>query len=593
MTRDSFPRATNAIMVIRLRLATASTTKGLYVSLAGPTKVTAVYSLAQGSNVCKTHPGYRICIIEIHVDSGKYAGTVALYDEAPVRGKIPAGAKLLAEILDAPFTFAPGLNEKHFSIGGIPKALIVTAPSAPAGARVAVHFSVVAEDSSGATIIGPYKVPVTLADGDATGNTSISTSGGDHPSAGELLSSLDVATLHYTGLAFTTAVTITATATGATSGRANFIPTLQPIVFTSSDTLNPNYVGVDLYAPSGPGSTAQFRVTEAGWTNAPFNHTLTIAVNSNPSLATVAQASGVFTATVAGAAPGSGTVTIADPFNQQKIVTFVYTNFTYTGSAQSITVPAGVTKATIQAAGAQGGSGCNCGVGFAGVGGDGGSVTATVPVAPGLLNVLVGGQGGDSSSSTGGTGGFGHGAAGGTGSNSARLAGGGGGGGASAAGESGIFLVVGGGGGGGGVECTNSDSNAGGAGGYPAGADGGPVSPADCGSGSGPGFGGGGTQSSGGAAGATAYIGAGTSGGSGSLAAGGAGGNCCSHYVPGAAGGGGGGGGGYYGGGGGGSSVADLTGGGGGGSSYYVNGATSVTTTNGTQTGNGSILIIW
>jgi hypothetical protein len=76
------------------------------------------------------------------------------------------------------------------------------------------------------------------------------------------------------------------------------------------------------------------------------------------------------------------------------------TTFTYTGGEQTYTVPAGVTSVTITAVGAPGGSSQD-GV----AGGDGASVTATVPVTPGqTLYVEVGGSGANGPCAGGDTG---------------------------------------------------------------------------------------------------------------------------------------------------------------------------------------------
>src|SRR5918994_844699 len=93
----------------------------------------------------------------------------------------------------------------------------------------------------------------------------------------------------------------------------------------------------------------------------------------------------------------------------------VVCTFTYTGNAQSWTVPEGVTQATFDVSGAQGG-GTPGGDGVI-QGGKGGEATATIPVTPGdTLQVNVGGKGGDGDpNGPGGAGGFNGGAAGGVG----------------------------------------------------------------------------------------------------------------------------------------------------------------------------------
>ena len=244
--------------------------------------------------------------------------------------------------------------------------------------------------------------------------------------------------------------------------------------------------------------------------------------------------------------------------------------FDFTGAEQQFTVPAGVTAVTIQTFGAQGGTLAN-GVNASG---EGGSITATIPVTPGeTLFVYVGGQGGDASSGIPGTGGFN---GGGDGGDAATTGVGAAGGGASDVRQGGNTLndrvVVAGGGGGGNLDGPGWE------GGYP---DGLSIT----------GAGGGGTQTSGGAGGPGRY--GGNPGTDGTFGIGGTGG---SDFFVGC--GGGGGGGGYYGGGGGGS-TADLSnspegeGGGGGGSGFVIPTATNVSFTFGGRQGNGQVIISW
>jgi hypothetical protein len=265
--------------------------------------------------------------------------------------------------------------------------------------------------------------------------------------------------------------------------------------------------------------------------------------------------------------------------------------FNYTGAMQTYVVPPGVTSIDVAVRGAEGGDAVGTTVGWGGGpvnvdGGDGGEVTATLSVTPGeTLYLFVGGEG---SMSAGGFNG---------GGNTAVCSGteviSAGGGGASDIRQGGMTLadrviVAGGGGGAGGSGsagyCTASGS---GAGGGTSGAN------SSVTSGSGtclPGFGG--TQVSGGNGGNnTCWCSLGDVGGVGTLGIGGSsscvasGLSVCSCSGTGCVGGGGGGGG-YYGGG------AGLAfGGGGGGSSYAGPGATSVVHTQGSNTGDGQIVI--
>ena len=313
-----------------------------------------------------------------------------------------------------------------------------------------------------------------------------------------------------------------------------------------------------------------------------------------------------------------GSSTAADPPAGCTTTNFVTTCvFEYTGAAQSWTVPTGVTSATFDVYGAQGGSDR-----FAHLGGLGGHAKATIAVSPGsMVELLVGGGGVSgvldpptcptipcTQKAVSGVGGFNGGGAGGattgtTTSDGLPITGtpSGGGGGASdirtgqcaatASCDLSARVLVGGAGGGAGGGGSLVDT-AGGGGGYPAGGDGHdlltnpnpevPPQPGLAGAGAG------GTQSGGGA-GAAGGSGCGpTGGGTGIAGVGGNGGNGQTDPTH-AANGGGGGGGGYYGGGGGGGGCDSTeAGGGGGGSSFGPNGATF---DNGVRSGNGLITV--
>jgi len=274
--------------------------------------------------------------------------------------------------------------------------------------------------------------------------------------------------------------------------------------------------------------------------------------------------------------------------------------FSYTGAAQTFTVPAGVTSVSIDARGAAGGAS------YSGVaGGSGARVQATLAVTPSeTLQVNVGGQGGTDGSEAGGfNGGGGSPAVGGI----SAIAGGGGGASDVRDGSDLLadrLLVAAGGGGGGGSGQSGGVGGAGGGSGSEGtagtGAKGtsGPVTFTS--NGGGPGQAGGtGTGGTGGAGGSGDGVpgDGGGDGGTGSLGTGGTLGSGGNSGVIG--GNGGGGGGGYYGGGGGGgggaNSNADNTdgagGGGGGGGSDYTGAATHVTVTDGYQSGHGQVTI--
>ena len=254
----------------------------------------------------------------------------------------------------------------------------------------------------------------------------------------------------------------------------------------------------------------------------------------------------------------------------------VVCTFTYTGAAQSWTVPEGVTQATFDVFGAQGGSDER-----GQAGGLGGKASATIAVTPGdTLQINVGGAGSPGvAGGAGGAGGFNGGAAGGNGC----FSGPGGGGGASDV-RSGDFeladrVIVGGGGGGAG-------GFFGGAGGFGGGSQGGPGDTGrPSGAAQGGGGGGGGTSTAGGAGGVGQR--AGVDGEDGGTGTGGSGGGAnCTSFIDDA---GGGGGGGYFGGGGGGGGFSG--GGGGGGSGFGPSGV--VFSDSGVRSGNGLVTITY
>lgn len=232
-------------------------------------------------------------------------------------------------------------------------------------------------------------------------------------------------------------------------------------------------------------------------------------------------------------------------------------SFGYTGSAESFTVPAGVTSIDVEACGAEAGDGWNVDIDVpTGLPGGGGFVSATLPVTPGqVLSIRVGGEGEDAADSVAGLGGFNGG-----GNGATRLGySGGGGGGATDIRSGGTSLsnrvLVAAGGGAGSGWCTAGTGNGGDGGGL-LGANGSQCSSIAVGTG--------GTQFAGGTFGSALGVGgsATTNGGAG-------------------------GGGGYWGGG------ASDGSGGGGGSSFTTVGASGVVHTQGACTGDGWLTLTW
>lgn len=234
--------------------------------------------------------------------------------------------------------------------------------------------------------------------------------------------------------------------------------------------------------------------------------------------------------------------------------------FSYTGSAQTWTVPPGVTELVVDIAGAAGGDEYAPGNTIA----KGGRVQGTLAVSPGdVFRIYVGGQGGTATNSTTGTAGWNGGGTGGTGA--------GGGGGATDLRVNGTALtdrvVVAGGAGGNGGNWGTTGKSGGGHGGDPGGA----------------GQNGGGVVfGTGGGAGSSSSGGTGFN--AGTLGQGGTG--QTSSFR-----GGGGGGGGAYGGGGASAGGSGASGGGGGGGGSELSNLTSASDTDDYRAGNGYAVI--
>ena len=236
----------------------SAATKAMTIALTGPSNVTQTFGLTPSSNGCSGTP--TVCTIDIALAAGSYTATVETYDEAPVNGSIPAGAHLLSTASNVPLSVKLGIaNALPVILDGIPASCFVGALPTAAGAA---PFSVTAKDADGDVIVGSYTTPIALTDSDASGASAVATAGSDHPAAGELLSSSDVATLNYNGFPILPA-TIAASANGATSGSGIFTPAIGERVLASfqdgTDAASPQAgfisVGGTLYGTTAAGGT--------------------------------------------------------------------------------------------------------------------------------------------------------------------------------------------------------------------------------------------------------------------------------------------------------------------------------------------------
>ncbi|MBK8143748.1 MAG: hypothetical protein IPK62_01490 [Bacteroidetes bacterium] len=426
-------------------------------------------------------------------------------------------------------SFNAGINQSNtagFQAGNGQVVITWTAVSACPSVRVPVTVTV-----NPAPTVTASASPATICAGDA----SVLTGGGANTyiwNPGALLGSPSVTPIA------TTTYTVTGTDGSGCTGTSTVAVTVNPV----SPTPNPVTATP---AAICPGGTSQLNSTASpgnvqSWYTVPSGG---VAIGTSLSGVDFAVTPAVTTTYYAENLAGGG-----GPGGSQ--------TFTYTGTMQTFTVPAGVTSVNILAKGAEGGGSEDCGATVTVDGGLGGTAIGDLAVIPGqVLNIFVGGKpttnlGTNSPGGYNGGGGAGQYGGPGGGASDVRVGG-------TALGDR---VIVAGGGGGGNTGCPNHGT--GGAGGGLIGSDGIGLQ----------GFlpGGGGSQVAGGVAGAapgaagTLGIGAGTG----------------TNYHEG------GGGGGYYGGG------SAYAAGGGGGSSY-IGGVTGGSTTSGLQSGNGEVIITW
>jgi hypothetical protein len=179
-------------------------------------------------------------------------------------------------------------------------------------------------------VTGSFANSVTVTSSDAS--TTLSVNGGAASQSVTLTSGTQQLFMNYSGLAVNP-VTISASASGATTQNATFSPSISAIVY-SGPLNSSNNPEIDLYAPSGTGSQATFTASQAGWTGSTYNNTLIATIPSSgtcSNFATITQpsstSSSAYTVTAIGS-PTVGSCTIGlGGFNSSVTVTITYSTF--------------------------------------------------------------------------------------------------------------------------------------------------------------------------------------------------------------------------------------------------------------------------
>lgn len=216
-----------------------------------------------------------------------------------------------------------GQTVTSFSFGTLPSGSAGTSET-----NQLLNFK--AFNSSNAQVNSGFANSVTVTSSDPS--TTLSVNGGAASQSVTLTSGTQQLALNYTGIAVNP-VTLTASATSATTQTASFSPSLSSIVYSGpvNSSSNPE---IDLYATSGTGSTFTFTASQAGWTGTTYGNLLigTIPASGTCSnFATITQpssdSSSTYTVTAIGS-PSVGSCTIGlGGFSSNITVTITYSTF--------------------------------------------------------------------------------------------------------------------------------------------------------------------------------------------------------------------------------------------------------------------------
>ena len=282
--------------------------------------------------------------------------TITTYDTSTGTGNALSTATTTVTIV------AGTANSNAVTLNGIVASIAIAGVPATnafaAGTPNSSNLTVTASDADGNTITGTYNNaitvsdPDTLSDGSSVAATTCPAQGTETTVAASSVSftsDTSTAKFCYNGIA-ENPVTLTASATGATGGTASFQPLLSaPAYVTASGTpagvVSPTTGEIDLFAPSGLGSTGSVNFAETGWTTAPFNQLLgaaaTAPCSSGGPLSTfatlsTAAATGATTITATAASPetpGFCTVYVSDGLTANTSDTTGLFNVSYTSTS--------------------------------------------------------------------------------------------------------------------------------------------------------------------------------------------------------------------------------------------------------------------
>ena len=218
-------------------------------------------TLASSNSSCQVASGQLSCAFSLSAPVGSLVYTVTVYDGTSVIAEGNVSLTTTAgSTVSAPLTLSGTVSKIVVSVGG----------TSELGVAGAIPVVVDALDANGYTILGTYGNPVTLIDADASGQTSLSSTGPFSSST-----AAQAVTLNYLGGAMTSPATITASASGVSASNVTagtFLPDeTAPTVNGATTTFA--YSGTEQYGFDGPPSGS---VT-------PYSGSYTVAVSTGQS----------------------------------------------------------------------------------------------------------------------------------------------------------------------------------------------------------------------------------------------------------------------------------------------------------------------
>ncbi len=206
--------STQSVKVTLTIVIPGKTTSGLSRHLQYISSSTASASVSVNSGMPTTAPCSTTCTLTVDAPVGSDTFAVSLYD---------ASSHLLSQGSAGATISGTAANTVNIAFGGAVATVVLSSAVShlvPGSLATAATVSIVTKDADGNTIVGtdPYVHPISLADSDGSGATSLSATSITSPATSSV-------TFNYTGAGALagTSVTITPSATGAV--------TLNPVTF--------------------------------------------------------------------------------------------------------------------------------------------------------------------------------------------------------------------------------------------------------------------------------------------------------------------------------------------------------------------------